>query len=638
MSSTIQKRYNNKFRKHRNNKLFQDEKRGFNKHLERTEETKFSSKRFQNNATRSLVDPLIATGIAATGILRNNANPSKGRVAIKGLERKRRTVLPKGTVVKFVPPRSNNENLLGGRKRRKNGGKRRGVAVAYTRRNHRSFSKTEMRGDSMLLHGADRLGQLIANPPGSQPNSCNYSGFVLFEMDVNPGLVGERGRTLARTYEMFEFLEVKIWVEPSRPTSTAGSIAGFFDRDPIDQFDGKSGIKEASTHESFGSYQIWQTATWQMPKLRGKYYIQKGGTSNADVRQQNQATFRIMVDIPMDADILPTDLANTPFTIGSIYISYTVKLSKATIQMPFVGTEDQFYLPGANPGGGQPNATGPGAGWVYPLLDYTPTPTQVSPYPTDLSFPVSPFSTGGAEYGLFPWPSVGNYAGAAYLYVQPGTWAWTMSFYYSYTPAAVGDFLVFDPNYTTAPTVPFNPLQAIVNGGVVGTNANIGGIPQVAFNFNNPMIYNANATTMHGQYTTGFRFTNPVGIYIVPLMVSSSASSTKPSFTVSNLLISIGATNPLPWEQLASTPPLSLPESLSNRLLEMEDKLKMVMGEREGKEEKKSRVEPDEDDEPEPVIPVRLSESMFPKRNRVILSGFTTSPPGSLKGGGLSST
>jgi len=638
MSGTAQKRYNNKFRKHRNARLLEDEFKSLDKHLKRGETPKFATKNFSDRAVRALVEPIVRTGIAATGSFRNNASPSKGRVAIKGVERKRlKSGIPKGTVVRFIPPHENNENLLGGRKRKKQGGKRKGVAVAYTRRNHRSFSKTEMRGDSMLLHGSDRLVQLVINPPGSEQTTCNYPGFVLFEMEINPSLVGERGRTLARTYEMFEFLEVKVWMEPSRPTSTAGSIAGFFDRDPIDTFDGKSGLKDAATHKSFASYQIWQTATWQMPKVRGKYFIQQGGTSNADIRQQNQATFRIMVDIPMDWSDLPTDLSNTPFTIGSVYISYTVKLSKPTIQMPFVGTEDQFYLAGANPSGGLPNSASPGAGWVFPLLDYTPTPTQVTPYPADLSYPVVPFSTGGVEYGLFPWPSVGNYAGAAYIYVQPGTYVWSMSFNYLYTPAAVGDFLVFEPSYTTDPSVAFNPLRAAINGGPNTTNANIGGIPSVGFAYNNPMIYNTTATSMSGMYTVGFRFSIPVGIYIVPVMLSSSQSTTKPSFLVSNLLISVTASNSLPWEQFASAPPLTLPASLNTRLLEMEGKLNSMMSE--GKEEKKFRNEPSDDDEPEPVIPIRVSEMPLPpKRNRIVLSGFTTSPPGSLKGGGLSST
>jgi len=166
----------------------------------------------------------------------------------------------------------------------------------------------------------------------------NYAGEQVTEFQLNPLTLGERLRRLASNFECYSFKAVKVHYVAARPTITAGSLLGFFDQDPDDDFEeGLRSLLAAAAPPGAHSTKLWEDSTWTMPpRLGGRFYIGNSGDTAADRRLQDQGAFRLLVDVPMDSPP-PED---QHFILGSLYVENIVHLTKPTIQPLFIGTSD----------------------------------------------------------------------------------------------------------------------------------------------------------------------------------------------------------------------------------------------------------------------------------------------------------
>jgi hypothetical protein len=160
-------------------------------------------------------------------------------------------------------------------------------------------------------------------------------------MNINPSSLGERLRRFASTYETYSFQSIVFHYAPARGTNTTGSALGFFDQDPVDVFDsGTRSLAEAAAHSGAHSVKIWQDGYWAAPpRLKGRFYVGDSGNTAADKRLQQQGTFRMLLDIPVEESLFSeTGIA----VLGSLYVEYVCDMHKPTIQSNFVGTSDYY--------------------------------------------------------------------------------------------------------------------------------------------------------------------------------------------------------------------------------------------------------------------------------------------------------
>jgi hypothetical protein len=176
----------------------------------------------------------------------------------------------------------------------------------------------------------------------------NVTGQRLLTIPINPTSMGERLRRLASCYETYRFQSVHVKFVGARGTGSEGTIAGFFDFDPVDTFDsGDLSLREASAHPSFAAHKVWEECIWRMPSPpKGRYYVGESGNTSADKRLQQQGNFHILIDVPTGS------VAAYPCTLGGIYFEYHCVLMKPTLQANFVGTFFRAYanLADINPG------------------------------------------------------------------------------------------------------------------------------------------------------------------------------------------------------------------------------------------------------------------------------------------------
>lgn len=218
-----------------------------------------------------------------------------------------------------------------------------GAPVATNSLSSRTYFRVTSAGDTITVHCCDRIQGGVTMPLGSiDIPDINYSGSVLLKVALNPSSLGERLRRLASNFELYNFTSMQVHYSPALGTMTNGSLLGFYDADPADEFDaGERSLAEAAAHPLSHSVKVWEDGVWVMPRRPpGRFYIDRNGSSNADLRLQDQGNFRIMVDVPLTDSTLPT----TDYVLGSIYIEYQCVLMKPTIQPNFIGTADLFTM------------------------------------------------------------------------------------------------------------------------------------------------------------------------------------------------------------------------------------------------------------------------------------------------------
>jgi hypothetical protein len=218
-----------------------------------------------------------------------------------------------------------------------------GAPVATSSINSRPFFRYLNRGrDSVTIHACDRMPANVVLDCIHLPLAqANTPGNSVFELELTPLNLGERLRRDASIYEEFFFQSIRAHFAPARGTQNNGSLLGFFDQDPADEFPiGSASLTQAAAHPGAQSVKIWEDGLWTAPpRMKGRFYVGNSGTSTADQRLQSQGTFRILIDVPLDSTILTDGAMNV---LGSFYIEYVCHLSKPTIQPNFVGTCDHY--------------------------------------------------------------------------------------------------------------------------------------------------------------------------------------------------------------------------------------------------------------------------------------------------------
>lgn len=290
--------------------------------------------------------------------------------------------------------------------------RRRSAPVALGSRNSRSHFSFVSHGDDIIVSGADRLNPVEIDTTVYRVGDVNYSGAILAEYPIQPLLFGERLRRLANCFEKYSFSSVSITYEPAMSTASTGSILGFYDQDPTDNFDsGVLSLREAAAHPGASTTKVWEGRTWVMPKRSGgNYFVGSAGSTSADKRQQEQGTFRLLVDIPLDPSVIEDD---KHYMLGSLFIKYQLRLSKPTIQPNFVGTSDLITW-------------GPSPSSFVPTQEFVEQLRAMDVYPQyDLR------SNAGSVFDVV--------AGApATIAIPPGVWNVTFSMHYTpiFSPAA----------------------------------------------------------------------------------------------------------------------------------------------------------------------------------------------------------
>jgi hypothetical protein len=263
-----------------------------------------------------------------------------------GIDSKMPTV-PRSRTPALATSTAHSGGLLGKRKRGTTKG-RSGVAVAYRSVQHKPYFKMHTENSNLVVFGQDRLGQVTIDSRTDDADGFNVSGSTLARYDVNPLFIGERLRRLGSCFENYNFRYVRVHFVTARPSDTAGSMLGFFDLDPNDEYEGGDlALTEANAHASANYTKVWDNDTWHMPKPpSGRYYVEHTGDSPSEKRLEKQAVFRLLLDVPFD------EFTGTKI-VGTLFLEYCCVLSRPTIQPNFVGTGTTFSATDTDGTGGK---------------------------------------------------------------------------------------------------------------------------------------------------------------------------------------------------------------------------------------------------------------------------------------------
>jgi len=215
---------------------------------------------------------------------------------------------------------------------------------------------------------------------------------------VNPLLLGPRLAYQAQLYERFRFNRLRIRYIQAATTLNAGSIIGYYDPDPVDGSPPDViGIQNASEHAGSHPSSFWKDSMWDMPakKHADPYWIEQDGATSADVRNAQQAVFRLLIETPS---------ADAPYVPGQLHVDFDVTFSDPkSVLTPSVA--DAFY--GTTAG----NVEDGGAflsSDVALITDYAQPLTGSGAF-TQMPVPLSP--------GFWSW-----------MWTVPvGTWQWSFS-------------------------------------------------------------------------------------------------------------------------------------------------------------------------------------------------------------------
>lgn len=436
-----------------------------------------------------------------------------------------------------------------------------GAPVATASLSSKTFFNTTMRGDDIIVHCCDRIPEGVAMDLATFtiPN-INYPGSVLLKIPLNPSSMGERLRRLSSNYELYHFPSAQVHYAPARGTQTAGSLLGFFDQDPVDEFDaGARSLAEAAAHPLAHSVKIWEDGLWVMPpRPSGRFYVDRAANTSADLRLQDQGNFRIMLDVPPDESILTT---GSNFVLGSIYVEYVCVLSKPTIQSNFVGTCDLFTA----------------SAQTAVTLSSTTDNLLTSFNTAEVSFVPDPRSNGGCSY----LPEVLNGSHPAFS-IPEGVWLVHLRFRYNSIPTTSDIGVIHRAAIEVDGKADAKYLDdGVLSTAIIGTSApstESTADPQIAVNINTTA-----AVSVIRNFNDAFMVTVPASQfrYYAPSILLGSGDS----ISIFDLSVTMATVWPY-GDQEDLINPQSI--SLAKRLLAVEGKL--VMAPQESKLEDKRPV------------------------------------------------
>lgn len=192
------------------------------------------------------------------------------------------------------------------------------------------------KGDKLMVHGRDTLGDVTI--------ALNKAGEQVFTCVVNPTqLGGERLRREASLWDSYNFTSVRPTFVSALGNNVGGNFLGWFDMDPSDTVSANpAGLKVASAHPGAGYTKDYNEHTWTMPRpLAGRYYMEGSTKTASDKRLTQEAVFTLAVNNPIPSGTYMST-PTFPAVVGTMWVSYTCVLSKATIQERFVGACDIY--------------------------------------------------------------------------------------------------------------------------------------------------------------------------------------------------------------------------------------------------------------------------------------------------------
>jgi hypothetical protein len=204
-----------------------------------------------------------------------------------------------------------------------------GVPVAYNQGSHRAFTNVRSNGDTMYVHGKDRLSLITIGD--------NKEGSILFQQDINPTLIaGQRVQRFASCFDQYSIPFCAVHFEHSAATSADGNLQMWFEMDPTDVApEGRQGLDVGATHPSCVNGSLYQNLTCIMEKpMNGRYYMEGDSNSDSDRRLTQQGRLEVRLQVP-------SNVLDENSTIGVLWIEYFIKMSRPTIQ-PLLSATSNF--------------------------------------------------------------------------------------------------------------------------------------------------------------------------------------------------------------------------------------------------------------------------------------------------------
>jgi len=172
---------------------------------------------------------------------------------------------------------------------------KRAIAAAYPMQERpTSFRIVKgLPGGGLKVSGSDFITTL--------PETAFTPGELVYSLDVNPSVLGQRLAVFAELYEMFWCTKLNIMYEPASSVQNEGSMIGFFEIDVKDTLPaGISAIRFAENHAGASYTNIYMPHVWSKPfqQKRTDMYIERQGS---DVRIVNQGRFNLLAQVGIDA-------------------------------------------------------------------------------------------------------------------------------------------------------------------------------------------------------------------------------------------------------------------------------------------------------------------------------------------------
>jgi hypothetical protein len=178
--------------------------------------------------------------------------------------------------------------------------------------NVRNRPVSRMRGfkDGIVIEGSDFL-QSIGDLKVTSGTSLISAG-VDDGYYINPQYLPVPFlNSISLNFEAFYFERCDFEFVPSAPNTRTGSMVGYFDRDSADVLDAnlEFRVRAAYAHTNNLSNNLFTRAKWSLPPTeRRQYYVDTEDSNTptpAELRQNYQAVFRLLVDDPSDITTSP---------------------------------------------------------------------------------------------------------------------------------------------------------------------------------------------------------------------------------------------------------------------------------------------------------------------------------------------
>jgi len=190
------------------------------------------------------------------------------------------------------------------------------VGVSYGNRS-RAITGSSSQGNVFV--GSDFLSNLKTGSIG------NSAGDNIYKIDLAPGAIPNSKLLLfTQMYQKYTFMEAWVEYTPQCPTSTSGSVVGFFSPDPDDgDIVGMENVRWATSTPGNEKHSVFLRAKYMYKgpaKNQAKLFTDRAGT---ELRFNTQGTFRLIAETSLPANV----------EIGSLTLHYKIKFYKPSTRI-----------------------------------------------------------------------------------------------------------------------------------------------------------------------------------------------------------------------------------------------------------------------------------------------------------------